>query len=69
MATLGPDGDTTDLIRLGDFELETQGQLSLRDVYNREYEAIAHEPGLARITVWGNDYREPCEIVFEVRPH
>jgi hypothetical protein len=56
-----------DLVHLGDFELETEGQLSLREVYNRQYEAIGIEPGRSEVRVWGSDYNEPSEVVFEVR--
>ena len=56
------------LIRLGEFVIETEGQISVRDVYNREYEALGIEPGSALVTVWGNDDAEPNEVTFEVRP-
>ena len=56
-----------DLQRLGGFTLETEGMLSLRDVYNREYDAAGVTPGSVLLTVWGNDAQEPSEIVLEVR--
>ena len=34
------------LARLGEFQLETEGLLSIRDVYSREYENVGVTPGL-----------------------
>ena len=56
-----------DLQRLGRFPLETEGMLSVRDVYNREYDAAGVTPGRVLLTVWGNDAQEPSEILLEIR--
>lgn len=64
--TLGPAGDTGDLTRLAEFVLESEGHLSLRDVYSREYETVGVEPGLSTVTVWANDGHEPSELVLTV---
>jgi hypothetical protein len=56
-----------DLLQLGRFTLETEGMLSLRDIYNREYEAVGVDPGGVLLTVWGNDDREPSELLLEIR--
>ena len=58
-----------DLIRLAEFTIETEGTVSIRDVYNREYEAIGVDPGSVLLTVWGDDETEPCEILLEVRQY
>jgi hypothetical protein len=68
LVSRGKERGAPELIRLGDFELVCDGKLSLRDVYNREYEAMVIEPGLVRLSVWGNDDMEPCEVVFQVDP-
>lgn len=65
--TLVPGAGPSDLIRLGDFTIETEGLLSLRDVYNREHEAIGLEPGPCAVTVWGNDLQQPDQLVVEAR--
>jgi hypothetical protein len=65
---LVPRATTDGLIRLGEFVIETEGQISVRDVYNREYESLGIEPGSALVTVWGNDDAEPNEVIIEVRP-
>jgi hypothetical protein len=65
---LVPRAKTDGLIRLGEFVIETEGQISVRDVYNREYESMGVEPGSALVTVWGNDDAEPNELTFEVHP-
>jgi len=56
-----------DLHQLGQFTLETEGSLSIRDVYNREYEAAGVDPGHVLLTVWGNDEQEPSELILEVQ--
>lgn len=55
------------LVHLGDFAIETEGQVSVRDVYNREYESLRIEPGSGLVTVRGNDDSEPNDVTFEVR--
>ena len=41
-----------DLVRLGAFELESEGLLSLRDVYSREYDNVGVEPGPSTVTLF-----------------
>jgi hypothetical protein len=65
--TLGPESDRSDSTRLGEFVIETEGQVSVRDIYNREYEALSVEPGRCMVTVWGNDQSEPSVVTLEVR--
>ncbi len=57
----------SDLQRLGRFTIESEGSLSLRDVYNREYDSAGVTPGHVDLTVWGNDAEEPSEVVVEIR--
>lgn len=64
---LCPVSDHSGLIRLGEFVIETEGLVSVRDVYNREYEALGVEPGRCVVAVWGNDQSEPNAITFEVQ--
>ena len=64
---LVPEAETRGLVRLGEFVIETEGQVSVRDVYNREYESLGIEPGSCLVTVWGNDDTEPNQVTFEVR--
>lgn len=59
--------EATGLSRLGEFEIESEGLLSLRDIYSREYSAVGVEPGRHLVTVWGNDESEPSDVVFEIR--
>jgi hypothetical protein len=66
--TLAPTADTSALVSLGEYSIESEGLLSLRDVFNREYDAMGVDAGTARVTVWADDDSEPSEIVFEVRP-
>lgn len=56
-----------DLLQLGEFTLESEGNLSMRNVYNKEYESIGVTPGPVTVTVWGDDAREPAEIALLVR--
>lgn len=65
--SVGPDRGQSGCSRLGEFVIESEGLLSLRDVYSREYEAIGVEPGKCSVTVWGNDDSEPDVVTFEVQ--
>lgn len=65
--TLAPHAPGSGLVALGEFVIETEGQISVRDVYNREYESIGLEPGCCLVVVWGNDASEPDQVTFEVR--
>ena len=54
------------LRRLGEFTIESEGLLSLRSVYSREYDNIGVDPGAVRVTVWGDDADEPAELALQV---
>lgn len=58
--------DRLDLEHLGDFSVESEGLLSLRDVHGRDYESMGVEPGTHRITVLGTDLDEPDDVIFVV---
>jgi hypothetical protein len=64
--TISPESETGDLVRLGEFQLESEGLLSVRSVYNREYDAMGVPPGLSRVTIWGNVETEPSEVLVQV---
>jgi len=64
--TISPEAMTGDLVDLGEFEVETEGLLSVRSVYNREYDVMGVPPGLARVTIWGNDVSAPSEVLVQV---
>jgi hypothetical protein len=64
--SISPEPVAGALVRLGVFELETEGLLSVRSVYNREYDAMGVPPGLARVTVWGSADTEPAEVHVQV---
>jgi hypothetical protein len=53
---------------LGAFTIESEGLLSLRDVYSREYDSIGVDAGAVRVTVLGNDSSAPSEVTFVVEP-
>ena len=55
--TISPEARTEALVRLGEFQVETEGLLSVRSVYNKEYDAMGVPPGLARVTIWGKPQR------------
>ncbi len=54
------------LVTLGEFTIESEGHLSLRDVYSREYDSIGVHAGAVRVIVLGNDVSEPSEVTFIV---
>ena len=64
--TISPEPAAGDLVMLGAFELETEGLLSVRSVYNREYDAMGVAPGLAQVTIWGNAASEPSDVFVHV---
>lgn len=53
---------------LGRHVIETEGLLSVRDVYTREYVSVGVEPGHVAVTTWGDDEDHPGEVVFEIQP-
>lgn len=65
-AELAQEPQSAHLARLGEFTIESEGHLSLRDVYNREYEAMGVEPGAVRVAVLADDVSEPSEVIFLV---
>ena len=64
--TISPEAATGGLVRLDEFQVETEGLLSVRSVYNREYDAMGVPPGLALVTIWGNLDTEPSEVLVQV---
>jgi hypothetical protein len=64
--TLSPAPGPEGLTELGSFDLESEGLLSLRDVWGREYDAIGVAPGTATVTVWASDAREPDRVALQV---
>lgn len=53
---------------LGEFTIEAEGLLSLRDVWNKEYDAAGVTPGLTRITVRGDDPSAPTRVALTFTP-
>jgi hypothetical protein len=64
--SLSPAPGSAALGELGSFALESEGLLSLRDVWGREYDAIGAGPGTVTVTVWANDPREPDRLHLQV---
>ena len=58
----------TDLVPLGEFVIEAEGLLSLRDVWNKEYDAAGVTPGLTRIAVLGDDATAPTRVALTFTP-
>ena len=56
------------LQRLGEFVIEAEGLLSLRDVWNKEYDAAGVTPGLTRVTVHGDDDTAPRRVALVFAP-
>lgn len=54
------------MVWLGEFTVETEGLLSVRSVYNREYDAMGVPPGLAQVTIWGDADTEPTQVIVQV---
>ena len=58
---------TTGMTLLGEYEMVSEGLLSIRDVYSRELLSVGVEPGFCRIAIWGNDASEPDSVTVLVR--
>ncbi len=65
---VAPAPGTASLVRLGEFRIESEGLLSLRSAYSREYDTIGVEPGLVLVTVWADDPDEPSALALQVGP-
>jgi hypothetical protein len=63
---LSPAPDTTGLTVVGEFDLESEGLVFLRDVYGREYDAVGVEPGAAHVTVWANRADRPDRVAVQI---
>ena len=55
---------TGSLHALGVFVIEAEGLLSLRDVWNKEYDAAGVTPGLTRVAVLGDDAEAPTHVTL-----
>lgn len=66
LVSIAPLPGTSELVTLGEFLIESEGLLSLRDVYNREYDAMGVSPGSVHVSVLANDDSEPSEVRFVV---
>ena|SRR5689334_9410864 len=66
MVTLSTSPDTSHLLKLGEFVLETEGFISVRDVYNQEHQAAGVPPGVTHVTVWGSHETEPHEVALQI---
>lgn len=63
---LSPEASLAGLTRLGAFVVETEGLLSVRSVYNKEYDAAGTSPGLSLLTLWGDDAETPALLVVRI---
>lgn len=68
VVSVAPSADGPGLVQLGEFTIESEGQVSVRDVFFREHDAMGVEPGYVDVRVLANDAVEPDEVVFVVRP-
>ena len=66
--SLAPTADQPGLVTLGDYTIESEGLVSLRDVFHREHDAMGVEAGNVEVRVLANDALAPDEVVFVVRP-
>jgi hypothetical protein len=66
--SVAPSVDDPGLVTLGEYTIESEGLVSVRDVFHREHDAMGVEPGYVEVRVLANDAVEPDEVVFVVRP-
>jgi len=63
---VAPRPDTRDLMAVGEFDVETEGLLSVRDIYGRDYQSMGADAGMVHVVVWADDDDEPTTVFFEV---
>jgi hypothetical protein len=68
VVSVAPSANESALVTLGEFTIESEGQVSVRDVFFREHDAMGVEPGYVEVRVLANKVVEPDEVVFVVRP-
>jgi hypothetical protein len=66
--SVAPSADRSGLVTLGEYTIESEGLVSVRDVFHREHDAMGVEAGYVEVRVLANDALEPDEVVFVVRP-
>ena len=66
--SIAPPADQAGLVTLGEYTIESEGLVTVRDVFHREHDTMGVEAGYVEVLVLGNDAVEPDEVVFVVRP-
>ncbi len=66
--SVAPSVDQPGLVMLGEYTIESEGLVSVRDVFHREHDAMGVEAGYVEVRVLANHADEPDEVVFVVRP-
>ena len=67
VVTVVPEGAPAGMLLVGTYELESEGLLSVRDVYGREFLAVGVDPGVCGLEIWGNDASDPDRVTLVVR--
>jgi hypothetical protein len=68
VVSVAPYADQPGLVTLGDYTIESEGLVSVRDVFHGEHDAMGVEAGYVEVRVLANDADEPDEVMFVVRP-
>ena len=66
--SVSPSADQSRLVPLGEYTIESEGLVSVRDVFHREHDAMGVEAGYVEVRVLVNDAVAPNQVVFVVRP-
>jgi hypothetical protein len=66
--SVAPSADQPGLVTLGEYTIESEGLVSVRDVFHREHDALGVEAGYVEVRVLANDALAPDEVVFVIRP-
>ena len=66
--SVAPSSDHSGLVTLGEYTIESDGLVSVRDIFHREHDALGVEAGYVEVRVLANDAVEPDEVVFVVQP-
>ncbi|WP_158647838.1 hypothetical protein [Nocardioides houyundeii] len=55
-----------DLRKLGEFWIESEGLVSIRDIFGREHDTMGVPPGLTLVTIWGDRDDAPRDVAVQI---
>jgi hypothetical protein len=66
LISIGTDPDIDDLEYLDEISIESDGEISVRDIYNNVHASVTVQPGVISIAIWTSGIPEPREIACKI---